>query len=92
MDELQTPQEEALDEESLDVEDQAWEEPLEEEAEEEWEDDPIPTYPPGIEQLRLIFARHVDPRDTMRVYLRLGAIGVGVYYLATGIFGILTGG
>lgn len=86
MDELETSQEEVLDEEE-----QAWEEELQEEEEETWEDDPIPTYPPGIEQLRLLFARNVDPRDTMRVYLRLGAIGVGVYYLVTGIFGVLTG-
>ncbi len=51
---------------------------------------PPPVYPPVIEQLRLIFAKGIDPHDTLRVYLRLGAIALGIYYLGTGFYGIFT--
>lgn len=65
---------------------------LDAETEMESEEEPIPHYPIGIEQARRIFAAGIDPRDKFRVYLRLSAIVIAVYYLTSGIIGIVSGG
>ncbi len=53
--------------------------------------DPTTLYDPITNRVRLLIARDIDPSDKVRVYIRIIVVAGILYYIGTGVWGILIG-
>ncbi len=53
--------------------------------------DPTTLYDPITNRVRLLIARDIDPTDKVRVYIRIIVVAGILYYIGTGVWGILMG-
>ncbi len=53
--------------------------------------DPATLYDPITNRVRLLIARDIDPTDKVRVYIRMIVVAGILYYIGTGVWGILMG-